>query len=152
MPQRIFITGYGIISCIGNNIDENLTSLLQSKAGTGRIRHVETLLKDELLVGEVDKTLDELFAMAGIIPVEGYSRNTLLGTIAAQEAFSHAHLQENRELKTGLISATTVGGMDRCELYYNDFLTNDTRNASSIRTIVPIAPRKLQKFWEFMIS
>jgi 3-oxoacyl-(acyl-carrier-protein) synthase len=129
MPRRIFITGYGIISCIGNNIEETLTSLVQSAPGTGSICHINTLLKDELLVGEVTKTLEELFAMAGIKPAEGFSRNTLLGVIAAREAYSHSRLDENRELKTGLISATTVGGMDRCELYYNDFLTNDTRNA-----------------------
>ncbi len=129
MPRRIFITGYGIISCIGNNIDETLTSLLQSKPGTGRIRHIDTILKDELLVGEIPKSQEELFAMAGITPVEGYSRNALLGIIAAREAFLQGQLDENRNLKTGLISATTVGGMDRCELYYNDFLTNDSRNA-----------------------
>lgn len=129
MPRRIFITGYGIISCIGNNIDETLTSLLQSKPGTGRIRHIDTLLKDELLVGEIPKNQEELFAMAGINPVEGYSRNALLGIIAAREAFLHGRLDENRSLKTGLISATTVGGMDRCELFYNDFLTNDSHNA-----------------------
>ena len=129
MPQRIFITGYGIISCLGINIEENLASLLQSNPGTGKIHHLETLLQDELLVGEVQKTQDELFAIAGIEPADGYSRNALLGIIAAREAFAHSHMNENRELKTGLISATTVGGMDRCELFYNDFLTNDTRNA-----------------------
>ena len=129
MPQRIFITGYGIINCIGNNVAENLTSLLQSKPGTGRICHIDTLLKDELLVGEVSKTQEELFGMAGITPAEGYSRNALLGIIAAREAFSHGRMDQNRELKTGLISATTVGGMDRCELFYNDFLSNNTRNA-----------------------
>jgi len=129
MPQRIFITGYGIISCIGNNIAENLSSLLQSKPGTGKLHEIETMLRDEVLVGEVPKSLPELFLMAGIEPCEGYSRNTLLGIIAAREAFEHGRLGSHRELKTGLISATTVGGMDRCELYYNDFLTNDTRNA-----------------------
>jgi 3-oxoacyl-[acyl-carrier-protein] synthase-1 len=129
MPQRIFITGYGIISCIGNNIAENLSAMLQSKPGTGRIHHIETLLKDELLVGEVPKTQDELFSMAGIQPADGYSRNALMGIIAAREAYTHSHMDEHPGIKTGLISATTVGGMDRCELYYNDFLTNDTRNA-----------------------
>ena len=129
MPRRIFITGYGIISCIGNNIDESLSSLLRSKPGLGKIRHIDTLLRDELHVGEVSKSQDELFAMAGITPVEGYSRNALLGIIAAREAFLQGRLNENPELKTGLISATTVGGMDRCELFYNEFLTNDTRNA-----------------------
>jgi 3-oxoacyl-(acyl-carrier-protein) synthase len=129
MPQRIFITGYGIISCIGNNIAENLSSLLQSKPGTGKLHEIETMLKDEVLVGEVHKSLPELFLMAGIEPREGYSRNTLLGILAAREAFEHGRMGSHRELNTGLISATTVGGMDRCELYYNDFLTNDTRNA-----------------------
>jgi len=129
MPKRIFITGYGIISCIGNNVAENLNSLRQSKSGLGKLLHIETVLRDELFVGEVSKSLDELFIMAGITPAEGYSRNALLGIIAAREAFSQARLDENRFLKTGLISATTVGGMDRCERYYHDFLTNDTRNA-----------------------
>lgn len=129
MPQRIFVTGYGIISCIGNNIGETLASLLRSEPGTGVIRHIDTLLKDELRVGEVSKTLDELFELAGLPPAEGYSRNALLGIIAAREAYSWAGMNESQELKSGLISATTVGGMDRCELYYNDFLSNDSRNA-----------------------
>ena len=129
MPQRIFVTGYGIISCIGNNIAENLTTLLQSKPGTGPLQQIETVLRDEVLVGEVHKTYQELITMAGIAPAEGYSRNTLLGIIAAREASVHGRLDKNCELKTGLISATTVGGMDRCELYYNDFLSNDSRNA-----------------------
>ncbi len=129
MPQRIFITGYGIISCIGNNIAENLTSLLQSTPGTGSLHHIDTVLQHEVLVGEVPRTQHELFAMAGLAPAEGYSRNALLGIIAAREAFIHGRLDVNRELKTGLISATTVGGMDRCELYYHDFLTNDSQNA-----------------------
>ncbi len=129
MPQRIFITGFGIISCIGNNIEEHLESLLQSKPGTGRVHYVDTYLKNELLVGEVRKTLEELFTLAAIPPTDGYSRNALLGIIAAREAFVNGRMNNCRELKTGLISATTVGGMDRCENYYSDFLTNDSRNA-----------------------
>ncbi|MCK9204203.1 MAG: beta-ketoacyl-[acyl-carrier-protein] synthase family protein [Bacteroidales bacterium] len=129
MARRIYITGTGIISCLGKNLRENLTALLASRSGIGRIHYIETLLKDELLVGEVPLSKEELFVLAGIAPAEGYSRNTLLGIIAAREAAVHGKLLENRDLKTGLISATTVGGMDQCELYYSDFLANDTRNA-----------------------
>ncbi len=129
MDQRVFVTGTGIISCLGNNLKENLASLLGSRSGLGRIHHIDTLLKDDLLVGEVPLTLDALFDLAGLDHTEGYSRNALLGIIAAKEAASHARLKENRDLRTGLISATTVGGMDQCELYYQDFLANDTRNA-----------------------
>jgi len=51
-----------------------------------------------------------------------------LGIVAAREAYSNAHLSKSTDFRTGLISATTVGGMDKCELFYNDFLTNDSRN------------------------
>ena len=128
MPHRIFVTGYGIISSLGNNIAGNLDSLLRSSPGTGRLHQIASILEDELLVGEVPKTHDELFAIAGLDITGGYSRNALLGIIASREAFNHGKLDQHRELTTGLVSATTVGGMDRCELYYNDFLTNDSRN------------------------
>ncbi len=129
MPERIFITGFGLISCIGNNVDETLTSLLTGKPGTGPVRFIESELSNDLWAGEVQKTMAELFDLAGVPFTEGFSRNTLLGMIAAAEAYHHAGMARHASLKTGLISATTVGGMDRCELFYQDFLTNETRNA-----------------------
>jgi 3-oxoacyl-[acyl-carrier-protein] synthase-1 len=94
----------------------------------GRLRYIDSTLLDELMVGEVHHPPEELFTLAGLEPAEGFSRNALLGIIAAREAYRHAGLSLHPELTTGLISATTVGGMDRCELYYADFLSNDTRN------------------------
>jgi 3-oxoacyl-[acyl-carrier-protein] synthase-1 len=129
MPERIFITGFGLISCIGNNVQETLTSLLAGKPGTGPVRFIDSELSNDLWAGEVQKTMAELFDMAGVPFTEGFSRNTLLGMIAAAEAYHHAGMDRHSNLKTGLISATTVGGMDRCELFYQDFLTNETRNA-----------------------
>ncbi len=128
MPSRIFITGSGIISSIGKNLQETLTSLMEGRSGIGRIRLLETALKNEIPVAEVKFDHKELFEIAGIPLQEGYSRNALLGIIAGTEAFHHARLELFKNLKTGLISATTVGGMDRCELYYHDFLHNDSRN------------------------
>ena len=128
MPQRVFVTGVGIISSLGRNLKENLARLLALQPGTGRLEFIETELKNELIVAEVKLSHGELFAIAGIPFLEGYSRNALLGIIAAKEAFGHARLAEHKHLRTGLISATTVGGMDRCEYYYEDFLTNDTKN------------------------
>lgn len=101
---------------------------MEGRSGIGKIRLLETALKDEIPVAEVKYDHRELFEIAGIPFQEGYSRNTLLGIIAASEAFHHARIDLFQGLKTGLISATTVGGMDRCELYYHDFLNNDSRN------------------------
>ncbi|MEI8006531.1 MAG: beta-ketoacyl-[acyl-carrier-protein] synthase family protein, partial [Bacteroidota bacterium] len=128
MPSRIFVTGLGFISGIGNNVQENLDSLLNLRSAVGPVRHIETSLSEELCVSEVPLSKKELLAFAGISGTEACSRNSLLGMIAAREAFIHAHLAENMGLRTGLISGTTVGGMDECEKYYQDFLGNDSRN------------------------
>lgn len=128
MPDRIYVTGLGIISGIGNNLQENLHSLLQSKSGLGRLKYLESSLQNEILVSEVKAGTRELFSMANIPFAEGYSRNTLLGMIAASEAFQDAYPDGNEGYRTGLISGTTVGGMDECEKYYQDFLTNDSKN------------------------
>ncbi len=129
MTGRIFVTGSGIISGIGNDLQETINSLFLSRSGLGRIRYIDTQLKDELIVSEVKCSHEELFQLSGIAEQEGYSRNALLGIIAAKECARQAGYTPGDDLRTGLISATTVGGMDRCELYYNDFLTNDSKNA-----------------------
>jgi 3-oxoacyl-(acyl-carrier-protein) synthase len=128
MPRRIFVTGMGIITGIGNNLAETKDSLYHLHSGIGKIRFLETNLKDEIPVSEVKCSLEELFQLAGIPVDEGYSRNSLMGIIAAREAYRDARIAEFPGFRTGLISATTVGGMDRCELYYEDFLTNNNRN------------------------
>ncbi len=128
MPSRIFVTGLGFISGLGNNVQENLNSLLNLRSNIGPIRHIDTNLKHELAVSEVSKTSDELMKDAGLPDNSAYSRNALLGIIAAKEAFLHAGLDKLPGLNIGLISGTTVGGMDECEKYYQDFLTNDSKN------------------------
>jgi len=128
MAGRIFITGMGIISGIGNNLNENLLSLFHSRSGICDIKYLETPLRGVIPVSEVKLSNSELFNLAGITEQEGYSRNALLGIIAARQAYANAQLVKSPVLRTGLISATTVGGMDKCELYYSDFLTNDSRN------------------------
>ena len=128
MSGRIFITGMGIISGIGNNLQENLHSLKHSRSGIGDIRYLDTHLSGHIPVSEVKLTNRELFSIAGIPEQEGYSRNALLGIIAAKEAVRQSGIDSQDDIRTGLISATTVGGMDKCELYYGDFLINNSRN------------------------
>jgi 3-oxoacyl-(acyl-carrier-protein) synthase len=128
MPDRIFVTGLGIISGLGSNLNDNLDALLHSRSGIGKLSFLDSPLKNEILVSEVKSPTEGLFQKAGISQQEGYSRNSLLGIIAATEAFRDARLADLPGFPTGLISGTTVGGMDECEKYYKDFLTNDSRN------------------------
>ena len=88
MPGRIFVTGMGIISGIGNNLEENLTSLLQSRSGIGKVQYIQGSNIGDIPVSEVKLSNSDLFKLAGIAEREGYSRNSLLGIVAARVLFS----------------------------------------------------------------
>jgi 3-oxoacyl-[acyl-carrier-protein] synthase-1 len=52
------------------------------------------------------------------------SRTTLLSVLAAKEALNNAHLENIEGLRTGFVSANTVGGMDKNEMFFPHFLAN----------------------------
>ena len=66
MPRRVFVTGLGLISGIGKDLEENVASLLEQRSGIGKIRYLQTHLRDEIPVSEVKFSNDELFGLAGI--------------------------------------------------------------------------------------
>jgi len=125
MSKGIAITGMGIISSIGNNVEENYASLIQGKKGISRISKINTIHKDALMVGEVDHSNEELEALLGLEPDNNYSRTALLGVYAAKQAIADANIRDINAHKTGLISSTSVGGMDMTEKYYYEYLENE---------------------------
>ena len=129
LSTSVFITGLGIITSIGNNLQENLDSLKAGRSGIGKISRLESVHRDVFPAGEIRPGDDELARIAGIELREGLTRTALLGMIAAQEAFHKAGCTIHDGLRTGIISGSTVGGMVSTEKYYLDFLENDSRNA-----------------------
>lgn len=125
MNKGVAITGMGIISAIGNNVEENYNSLISGNKGISRISKIDTVHKNAIMVGEIAFTDKELEEQLGIPPDNNYSRTALLGLVAAKEAIKNANILDITEHKTGLISATSVGGMDRTEKYYYDYLESD---------------------------
>ena len=121
MQSDVLITGMGIISALGNNVDENLVSLKLKKSGIGNIKHLDTKHKNEFKVGEVNLSNPQMLDKLDISTdnYKKYTRTSLLGIIAAKEAFYNAGLnKEDLKLRIGVISATTVGGMDKTETDY----------------------------------
>ena len=127
MSQRVFITGIGIISAIGNNSAECLASLAGKKSGIGPITSLETIHAGKLPLAAVKRTHASLLEEAGMDGVNHFTRTALLGIIAAKEAVLSAGIHDIREARTGLVSATTVGGMDRSENFYALFLENNRK-------------------------
>lgn len=118
--SRIAITGMGAISAIGMDVSSNYRSLCTSQHGIGPIRQLNTPHRGKLLVGGINLSDHELAERLDISANEAYTRSTLLALAAAREATATVNLSDG--LRTGLISATTVGGMDATERYYDDYL------------------------------
>ena len=49
MSQRVFITGFGIITSIGKNAEENFQSLVKGKCGFGSLEVLDTVHRDSLI-------------------------------------------------------------------------------------------------------
>lgn len=121
MQNEVYVTGLGIICSIGNQLDECFNSLKTGKSGIGNIQFLETCHKDEFKVGEVKLSNTNL--LDGLLlsqrNFKNYTRTSLLGIKAAKEAYLSAGLDKiDRLLRIGVVSATTVGGMDKTELNY----------------------------------
>ncbi|MGX5817792.1 beta-ketoacyl-[acyl-carrier-protein] synthase family protein [Chitinophaga lutea] len=122
MAERVFITGVGMISAIGENVAENLRSLRLQRSGLGYTQYIDTRHRDVLPVAEVKHSTEELAAMADLPDVEGYTRTTLLGLVAIREALASAGIAPGETVPTALINASTVGGMCDTEKVYFDIL------------------------------
>ena len=108
----------GINSSIGNTVGENFYALTHRQAGISRIENVVTIHADHIKVGEIKRTNAELFSALQLPEVNAYSRTSLLGIIALQEAIANAELTPKDLSHSGLIMASTVGGMDMTENYF----------------------------------
>jgi len=124
MVDRIAITGIGIVSALGVGVEQNLEALLNSQSGIKPIRILETIHKDELPVGEIPLTDAELAEKLGFAFDKNWTRTSLLGLLAARQAWNQAGLTKDTQSKKGIVSATTVAGMRKSEEFFYDFIKN----------------------------
>jgi len=128
---EIAITGIGIITAIGNTVEENLQALIRKQTGVGKATILESSLCKTHLFGEIKKTNEQLriqLEWEG----EAVSRTSLLSAVALQQAITSAGISDLSDV--GLISATSVSGMDRSESFLGDFLVH--QNATEVERIL----------------
>lgn len=126
MMEPIKITGAGIVSAIGNNMAETLLALQKGQTGIGQLKYLNTSHR-EFPVGEVKMSNEEMKQALGINS-EPCTRTSLMGMLAMREALAMANLAVPLTEKVALVSGTTVGGMDKSEQYYLEYLNSDCRN------------------------
>jgi len=124
---KIFITGMGVVSSIGNNVPETLVSLLNEKTGLKKKSYPD--LKSDFIVGEVNLSDKELAAQSNFDEAQ-ISRSSLLGIKAATECWGEN--KHNSRLSTGIISGTSVGGMDRSEVFFRNVSKGKSADFSNL--------------------
>ncbi len=114
----IKISGIGIVSALGVGVQRNCEALRAGQSGLGSVSLFKT--NHRVPVGEVKLSNDALKKRLGLPENAPFSRTALLGMLAAKEAVDDAQITVNQRI--GLVSATSVGGMDLTECFYRDFM------------------------------
>lgn len=125
MNQEVYVAGIGAITAIGNNIAQCLSSFEKEHAGMADITYLETIHRHKIPVAEVKLSNEELAEMAGVSAET--SRTILLSLVAAREALHDAAIADLPSLRTGFVSANTVGGMDKSEDFFIDFIKDNSK-------------------------
>ncbi len=120
MRPPVYVAGIGAITAIGLDVPSCLASLLTGTAGMGPIRWLDTIHRNKIPVAEVKADNQTLARLSGLSP--DIPRTALLSAQAAREAMTDAGLPELRGLRTGFISANSVGGMDTTEDFFAGFM------------------------------
>ena len=122
--MTVHITGLGIVSALGDHVEANLLALREKRTG---IRENE----NGVFVAAVAQSNAALKEQLGL-GTAALSRTSLLGMAAARQAWEgHAY---DPTIRTGFISATSVGGMDRTEDYYAQLLAEKAVDAQMLLT------------------
>lgn len=122
--MRIAITGIGVATAIGTKPDEVLHAIKNKTHGLAPVSLFET--KHRLPVAEVKLTNAQLYKKLGIAN-KTLSRTAILGILAASHALRDAQLDDVGNLKIGVISSTSTGGMDLTENFYHQFMTDNRK-------------------------
>ena len=122
--NKVIITGMGMISSIGKTVEENFASLIANQSGLSDLTLFSSIHQGKFKVGEVKMSNEDLVKQLNLPKDNNFTRTALLGLYAAKQAVENADIQSITAHRTGLISSTTVGGMDFIEKYCQDFETN----------------------------
>ena len=117
--KGVAVTGMGIISAIGRNLQQNHSSLKNAQDG---ITYPEILSTnyENLPVGEIKLSNSELSKLLKLPENHSYTRAALLAIHSIKELIGNTGYSQFPE-DTGFISGTSVGGIDQTEQHFYDF-------------------------------
>lgn len=119
--SRIVVTGIGIISAIGNSVEENRLALQKGICGITSVELFETRYAELLPFGEIKLSNESLKQQLNVSAV-GVTRTSLLAQHAFEQALIDSALnkEEITSFDTAFINGSTVGGMCLTDELYRD--------------------------------
>lgn len=120
--KPVVITGYGVITPIGNNIQSFTNNLFLGKSGIGLITKFDTSKFRTQFACEVKNYQAEDFFEKK--EIKKYDLFTQYALVATREAIKNANLLDYTELnkeKVGVISASGVGGVQTFQQEMKDY-------------------------------
>ena len=124
MNESIVVSGMGIITGLGYGKEATFVALHSGRSGIGKIRYLQTIHAD-YPVSEVKMSDEEMRNFLHIPSERITTRTPLLGMMALREAVKEAQLEEKRPHRIAFINGTTVGGMEKSEQFYPEFMDTE---------------------------
>lgn len=130
MKRRVVITGLGIVSPIGNDIDSAWNSAVNGKGGIGPITRFDPSELNSHIAGEVKD-----FDVTQYMPAkEARQMDTFIhyGIAAGMQAWRDAGLEVNdvNAERFGVIVGSGIGGLQRIEQTQKEYLERGARRIS----------------------
>jgi 3-oxoacyl-[acyl-carrier-protein] synthase I len=122
MSNSVYVAGTGIISAIGNSISESIDAFRNHRSGVDFIKHLVTRHQGTFPLAEVKLSNEQLAELTGLRPT--LSRTILLSYYAARQALDTLPDNLIKKHRAGFISASSVGGMDKTEFFFEDYMND----------------------------
>ena len=109
--KRVVITGMGLVSPVGNNVDDSWANIRAGNSGIDWISLFDADLVENRVAGEV-KGLD-LVAKFGRREMRRMDRAQMLALVAAEEALNDADIviNEDNQYDVGVVVGSGIGGI-----------------------------------------
>lgn len=137
MTNRVVITGYGVVSAIGNTPEDFWKSLKSGKTGIGPITHFDAQATGISVAAEVkDFPFDKYFEKKDARRMDTFS---LYAVHAALDAFNMSGInEENTDFdRLGCIMASGIGGLEQSQKNSQVILQKGPRKVAPL--YVPLA-------------
>lgn len=123
MKKRVVITGMGVVSPIGNNLEDFWFNLKKGYNGIDDITHFDTENFDVKIAGESSIDLNNYFERKELNKLDRFSSFAI---VAADQAIHQSKLLESNfsEDRVGVIVGSGIGGIGTFETQHKKLLKN----------------------------